>query len=108
MIQQMDAFLREFIGYQQDQISSLGIEWQAHNEGLDAAYAVPTLAGSPALVYRAPDGGLSSKLLTEDAFRRCREAMPADIQQMWLLSSRDTLPSRRRRGRRPAQAHRGK
>ena len=86
MIQQMDVFLRDFIGYRQDQITILDIEWETHNEGLNAGYAAPAVAGSPVLVYQAPDGGLRSKPLTEDALHRCREALLADIQQLGSLS----------------------
>ena len=67
MTQQMDAFLRDFIGYGQDQITNLDLE---------------SLGGSAVLVYQAPDGGMRSKPMTEDACRRCREAMLADIQQL--------------------------
>ena len=103
MTLQLDAFLRDFIGYRQDQITNLDIEWEAHNEGLDAVSAAPALASSPVLVYRAPEGGLRSKPMTEDAVDRCREALLADIQQLGSLSSSAPSPRRRRRAR-PAQA----
>jgi hypothetical protein len=105
MTQQMDVFLREFIGFRQDQITRLDIDWEPCNEGLHAGHAAPTPAGSPVLVYQAPDGGLRSKPLTEDALHRCREALMADLQQLGSLSSSDPLPRPGRR-RRPAQAHR--
>jgi hypothetical protein len=82
MTQQMDAFLRDFIGYGQDQITNLDIEWETYNEGLKTGYATPEFAGRPVLVYQAPDGGVRSEPLTEDAYHRCREAMLADIQQL--------------------------
>jgi hypothetical protein len=88
MVQQMDVFLRDFIGYQQDQITNLDIEWETDTEELNAGYAAATLAGFPVLVYQAPDGGLRSKPLTEDELHRCREALLADIQQLGSLSSR--------------------
>ena len=99
MIQQMDAFLRDFIGYGQDQITNLDIEWETHNEELNATYATPALAGSPVLVYQAPDGHLRSKPLTEDAHRRCREALMADIEQLGSLSTIKPLPRESRRSR---------
>ena len=68
MTQQMDAFLRGFIGYDEHQITNLDVEWEP--------------AGAPVLVYQAPDGGVRSEPLTEDAYHRCREAMLADIQQL--------------------------
>ena len=96
---QMDAFLRDFIGYRQDQIRNLDIQWETHNEELNATYATPALAGSPVVVYQAPDGDLKSKPLTEDAHRRCREALMADIQQLGSLSTSEPLPRQSRRGR---------
>jgi hypothetical protein len=78
MTQQMDAFLRDFIGFGQDQITNLDFEWETYNEGVNAA----AVAGPPVLVYQAPDGGMRSKPMTEDVCHRCREAMRADIQQL--------------------------
>jgi hypothetical protein len=34
MTQLMDAFLRSFIGYGQDQITNLDIRWEAYSDGL--------------------------------------------------------------------------
>ncbi len=82
MVQQMDVFLRDFIGYDQDQITNLDIEWETCPEGLNAGYAPATPAGSPVLVYKDPDGILRSKLLTDDALRRYREALLTDLQQL--------------------------
>ena len=87
MVQQMDVFLQDFIGYHQDQITNLDIEWEAHTEGLDAGCSAATPEGVPALVYKAPDGNLRSKPLTEDALHRYREALLADIQQLGSLVS---------------------
>ena len=88
MVQQEDIFLRHFIGYQHNQITNLDIEWETNNAGRDAGHAAPTLAGCPVLVYRAPDGTLGSKALTEDALDRYREALLADIQQLGSPASR--------------------
>jgi hypothetical protein len=99
---QLDAFLRDFIGLGQDQVTNLDLEWEPHNEGLNAAYATHTLAGSPVLVYKASDGVLRSKPLTEDAYRHCREALIADIQELGSSSSSDRSPRYSQR-RRPAQ-----
>ena len=93
MVQQMDVFLRDFIGYHQDQITNLDIEWEAHTEGLDAGYAAATPEDSPVLVYKAPDGSLRSKPLTEDALHRYREALLADIQQLGSLVSQTREPA---------------
>ena len=87
MVQQTDVFLRDFIGYHQNQITSLDIEWETHTEVVSGGHAAPTPAGSPILVYRAPDGSLRSKPLTEDALHRYREALLADIQQLGSLVS---------------------
>ena len=87
MVQQTDAFLRDFIGYHQDQITNLDIEWETHTEEPDAGYATQMPAGSPVLVYRAPDGSLRSKPLTDDALHRYREALLADLQQLGSLVS---------------------
>jgi hypothetical protein len=97
MIQQTDVFLRDFIGYHQHQITNLDIEWETHTEGFEAGYATSTLAGSPVLVYRAPDGSLRSKPLTDDALHRYRDALLADLQQLGSLAS--VAPS-------PVQSHR--
>ena len=51
MAQQMDGFLRSFIGYGQDQITNLDIEWETNSEGLNTE----AVAGLPVLVYQAPD-----------------------------------------------------
>jgi hypothetical protein len=85
MVQQMDVFLRDFIGYRQDQITDLDIEWETRPEGLNAGYATTTPAGSPVLVYKDPDGSLRSKPLTDDALHRYREALLADLQQLGSL-----------------------
>ncbi len=83
MTLQLDAFLRDFIGLRQDQITYLDIEWETYDNGLDAASAASALASPPVLVFRAPpDGGRRSKPMTEDAVDRCREALLADIQQL--------------------------
>jgi hypothetical protein len=87
MVQQLEVFLRDFIGYHQDQITFLDIEWETPTEGLNAGYAAATPAGSPVLVYRGPDGSLRSKPLTDDALHRCREALLADLQQLGSLVS---------------------
>ena len=78
----MDAFLRDFIGHGEDEITVLDIEWGTVNPGPNTKNATPEFPGSPVLVYQAPDGGVRSKPLTEDACHRCREAMLADIQQL--------------------------
>jgi hypothetical protein len=49
MTQQMDAFLRSFIGYGQDQITNLDIRWETYSDGL----ITEARAGSPVLVYQA-------------------------------------------------------
>jgi hypothetical protein len=68
MTQQMDAFLRDFIGYDENQIANLDVEWEP--------------AGPAALVYQAPDGTMKAKSMTEDACHRCRDAFMADIQEL--------------------------
>ena len=78
MTQQMDAFLRDFIGYGQRQVTNLDIEWETYSEGPGAA----ALTGPPVLVYQAPDGRMMSKPMTKDALHRCREALMADIQRL--------------------------
>ena len=107
MVQQMDAFLRDLIGYQQNQITNLDIEWETHNEGLGTGYAAPTVVGSLVLVYRSPDGTLRSKPLTEEALHRYRDALLADIQQLGSSASMDPSPRQSLRGR-PAQARPGR
>lgn len=87
MVQQTDIVLQDLIGYHQNQITNLDIEWETPTEGLNAGYAAPTLAGGPVLVYRAPDGSLRSKPLTEDELHRYREALLADIQKLGALVS---------------------
>ena len=82
MTQQMDAFLRDFVGYGEDKIKILDIEWETNNEAPNTGYGTPEFAGRPVLVYQDPDGGVRSKPLTEDAYHRCREAMLADIHQL--------------------------
>ena len=82
MTQQVDAFLRDLIGGGEDEIRILDIEWDTVDAGLNTGYATPEFAGSPVLVYQAPDGGVRSTPLTEDAYHRCREAMLADIKQL--------------------------
>jgi hypothetical protein len=82
VVQQTDAFLQDFIGYHQDQITNLDIEWETHTEGHNGGGAAPTLVVAPVLVYRAPDGSPRSKPLTEDALHRYREALLADIKQL--------------------------
>ena len=106
MTLQLDAFLRGFIGYRQDQITNLDIEWETHKRGLDAASAAPALPSPAVLVYRVPDGGLRSKPMTEDAVDQCRQALLADIQQLGSLSSSGSRPRQRRR-QRSAQARGG-
>ena len=78
MTERMDAFLRSFIGYGQDEITNLDVEWETRSEGLNNE----ALAGSPVLVYQAPDGDMKFKPMTEDACCRCREALMADLQQL--------------------------
>ncbi len=85
MVQQIDVFLRDFIGYHQDQITNLDIEWETHTEGLNSGYATATPEGPPVLVYKDPDGSLRSKPLTDDALHRYREALLADLQQLGSL-----------------------
>ena len=68
MTQQLDAFLRDFTGYDEHQIMTLDIEWEP--------------AGPAVLVYQAPDGTMRAKPMTEDAYRRCRHAFMADLQQL--------------------------
>lgn len=104
LTQQLDAFLRDFIGYRQDQITQLDIDWDTHNEGFNSGNAAFTLAACPVLVYQVFNGSLRSKPLTEDALQRCRDAMLADIQQLGSAST-DPLP-RQRRHRRRARASR--
>ena len=87
MVQHMDVFLRDFIGYHQNQITNLDIEWETHTDVVSGGYAAPTPAGSPRLVYRAPDGSMGAKPLTEDALKRYREALLADIHQLGSLVS---------------------
>jgi hypothetical protein len=82
LTQHMDVFLRDFVGYGEDKIKILDIEWETVDEALNTGYGAPELAGRPVLVYQDPDGGVVSKPLTEDAYHRCREAMLADIQQL--------------------------
>ena len=53
MTLQLDAFLRDFIGFRQDQITFLDIEWETSDNGLDAASAASALASPPVLVFRA-------------------------------------------------------
>jgi hypothetical protein len=64
----MDDFLRDFIGYDEHQITNLDVEWEP--------------AGPAVLVYRAPNGAMRAKPMTEDACRRCRDACMADLQQL--------------------------
>jgi hypothetical protein len=68
----MDAFLRSFIGYSQDQITNLDIEWETYSEGLNTEASAGSLA---------PDGGMKIKPMTEDACHRCRDALLADLQR---------------------------
>jgi hypothetical protein len=82
LTQHMDAFLRDFVGYGEDTITILDIEWETFNEALNTGYGTPEFTGRPVLVYQAADGGVRSKPLTEDAYHRCREAMLAEIQQL--------------------------
>jgi len=82
MTQQMDAFLRDFVGYGEGEVKVLDIEWGTVNEELNTVIATPEFAGRPVLVYQPADGRVRYKPLTEDACRRCREAMLADIQQL--------------------------
>jgi hypothetical protein len=78
MTQQMNEFLRSFIGYGEDQITNLNIEWETDGAGPDPE----AVAGSPVLVYQTPGGDMKSKPMTEDACLRCREALMADLQQL--------------------------
>jgi hypothetical protein len=82
--------VQDFIGYGQDQIANLDIDWQTYNGGLNA----PALAGLPVLIYQAPDGGMRSKPLTEDACHRCRQALLADIQETGRSPSRQVQDQR--------------
>ena len=68
MTLQMDDFLRDFIGYDEHQITNLDVEWEP--------------AGPAVLVYQAPDGAMRAKPMTEDAYHRCRDAFMADLQQL--------------------------
>ena len=99
MVEQMDVFLRDFIGYQENQITNLDIEWETDNDGLNAGDAASTLPGSPMLVYQAPDGSSRSEPLTEDALQRFRDAMLADIQRLGSGFTH-AVPQQRRHRRR--------
>jgi hypothetical protein len=68
MTQQTNAFLREFIGYDEHQITNLDVEWEP--------------AGPAVLVYHAPDGAMRSKPMTEEACHLFRNASIADIQEL--------------------------
>ena len=68
MTQQTDAFLRVFIGYDEDQITNLDVEWEP--------------AGPAFLVYQAPDGAMRSKPLTEEASHLLRDASMADLHDL--------------------------
>ena len=68
MSQGMDAFLRGFIGYDENQIANLDIEWEP--------------SGPPVLVYQAPNGAMRATPMTEDACHRCRDAFLADILEL--------------------------
>jgi hypothetical protein len=43
----MDVFLQGLIGYHQNQITNLDIEWEANNEGLNARVRSPHARGLP-------------------------------------------------------------
>lgn len=109
MVQQMDVVLEDLIGFHQSQITNLDVEWETHRDGLDTEGAAPTRAGAPVLVYRAPDGSLRSKPLTEEALHRYRDALLADIQQLGSSASLDPSrhPSRRERAARARPGQRG-
>ena len=100
LVQEMDVFLRDFIGYQENQITNLDIEWETD----DGLAAVSPLRGSPILVFQAPDGSSRSKPLTGDALQRFRDAMLADIQK--LGSGFTHLVPQQRRHRRRVRASR--
>ena len=68
MTQPMDAFLRDFIGYDEHQITNLDVEWEP--------------SGPAVLVYQAPDGARRSKPMTEEACHLLHNASMADIQQL--------------------------
>jgi hypothetical protein len=68
MTQQTNAFLREFIGYDEHQITNLDVKWEP--------------AGPAVLVYHAPDGAMRSKPMTEEACHLFRNASIADIQEL--------------------------
>jgi hypothetical protein len=71
LTQHMDVFLRDFVGYGEDKIKILDIEWETVDEALNTGYGAPELAGRPVLVYQDPDGGVVSKMRTTGAVRRC-------------------------------------
>jgi len=68
MTQQTDAFLREFIGYDEHQIRNLNVEWEP--------------AGPVVLVYQAPEGAMRFKPMTEEACHLFRDASMADLQEL--------------------------
>ena len=85
MVHQTDDFLRDFIGYRQNQITDLDIEWETQLDRPQPGSRTRPPAETLVLVYRAPDGSLRSKSLTKDELHRYREALLADLQQLGSL-----------------------